>query len=251
MQVMRVRKISQRAKIIEEEIVLHPRTTFPDHLSPTERSLRGSPLFHQTIQWASRSPVFFLFIQPDTRFLEQSTEVKEIYLLTNSGNKCITKIARRRNRHQKALHYTLLKNSSLHVLRIIFRHAQWAKSKQQKINWKVIFLFKNFRSKKWEKQKDIGQILLENDASILSPNHCSDVVEERKICETQWAMGKVEFVSRNFKKFIFCDENYRKKLVKIVMTNWPTKKSSIGYWKNFSISKFTVKAGLNNIPFAS
>ena len=35
------------------------------------------------------------------------------------------------------------------------------------------------------------------------------------------------------------------------MTNWSTKKSSIGYWKNFSISKFTVKAGLNKIPFAS
>ena len=112
-------------------------------------------------------------------------------------------------------------------------------------------MFKNFRSKNCEKRKDIGWKLHEIDASILSPNHCSDVVEERKNCETQWAMGKVNFVSKNFKKFIFFDEIYRKKLVKNVMTDWLTKKSSIGYWKNFSISKLSVKAGLNNKPFAS
>ena len=80
------------------------------------------------------------------------------------------------------------------MLRITFRHAQRAKSKRQKIIWKVIFLFKNFRSKKCEKQKDIGWILHKIDAFFLSPNHCSDVVEERKICETQWAMGKIKIV---------------------------------------------------------
>ena len=210
-------------KNIWKKIVLHPRTTLA-RPSIYDQALpeRLSTISPDNPVGVRKPPFFFFFGQPDTRSLEQSTEAKEIYFLTISSDKTITKIARRRNLHQKALHYTLLKNSSLHVLRIIFRHAQWAKSKQQKINWKVIFLFKNCRSKKWEKQKDIGQILLENDASILSPNHCLDVVEERKICETQWAMGKVEFVSRNFKKFIFCDENYRKKLVKIVMTNWPT-----------------------------
>ena len=39
-------------------------------------------------------------------------------------------------------------------------------------------------------------------------------------------------------------------MVKIVLTDPSTKWCSIGYRKNMSISKLTLKAGLENIPFA-
>ena len=60
-QVMRVViKYRKKQKWMKKKLFYNQGLPGPDHLSTTERSLRGSPLFPQTILWASQSPIFFV-----------------------------------------------------------------------------------------------------------------------------------------------------------------------------------------------
>ena len=67
------------------------RVPWPDQLSTTERNLKCSQLLLQAIQWASRRPGNF-FVQPDKKFLEESTKAEKTYLLTIFGEKSKRKI---------------------------------------------------------------------------------------------------------------------------------------------------------------
>ena len=97
-------------KNIWKKIVLHPRTTLA-RPSIYDQALpeRLSTISPDNPVGVRKPPLFFFFGQPDTRSLEQSTEAKEIYFLTISGDKTITCFARGRNLHKKALLYRLFK----------------------------------------------------------------------------------------------------------------------------------------------
>ena len=72
----------------------------------------------------TRKPSSLLFVQPDRKFLEESTKLEGTYVLTIFGNKSMRKITRSQNLNQNSLLYILLKlflNSSS------LRHAERAK----------------------------------------------------------------------------------------------------------------------------